>query len=74
VKTDGSGINTPVKARWTFEDGQLVDETTQSISPNGETRTEFHISKPEGWPKGKYKVEVFVDGQPAGSKEFNVDD
>lgn len=74
VKTDGSGMNTVLKARWTYEDGQPVDETTQTISPNGEARTEFHISKPEGWPKGKYKLEVFVNGQPAATKEFRVED
>ena len=31
-----------------------------------------YISKPSGWPVGKYKVEVSVDGSPAGSKEFEV--
>lgn len=74
VKTDGSGINVGLKARWTYENGQPVDEATQSISPNGEARTEFHISKPEGWPKGKYKLEVFLNGQSAGTKEFTVED
>jgi uncharacterized protein YfaS (alpha-2-macroglobulin family) len=74
VKTDGSGLNAALQVRWTYQDGQLVAEATQTISPNGEARTEFHISKPEGWPKGKYKLEVFLNGQPAGSKEFTVED
>ena len=59
-------------ARWTFEDGQVVDEKTEAIAPTGEAWTEFHISKPGGLPKGKYKVEVFLDSKSAGTKEFEV--
>ena len=34
--------------------------------------TEFHISKPNGWPAGKYKIEVFLNDQPASAKTFEV--
>jgi len=61
-----------VMARWTFEDGQVVQESSQSIAPNGDEYTEFHISKPTGLPKGKYKVEVFLDSKSAGTKDFEV--
>jgi hypothetical protein len=72
VHTTGSSAATTVMARWTFEDGQVVQESSQSIAPNGDAYTEFHISKPTGLPKGKYKVEVFVDGKSAGTKDFEV--
>ena len=72
VATDGSANNTTLRARWTFEDGQVVDESTRTIAPNNRERTEFHISKPNGWPAGKYKLEVFVDNQPAETKNFEV--
>lgn len=72
VHTVGSSPNATVMARWTFEDGQVVQESSQSIAPTGDAYTEFHISKPDGLPKGKYKVEVFVDNQSAGTKEFEV--
>ena len=72
VATEGSSPGAAVKAKWTFEDGQVVDETTQTVAPTGPARTEFHISKPSGWPVGKYKVEITVDGALAGSKEFEV--
>jgi hypothetical protein len=29
--------------------------------------------KPGGWPKGKYKLTVLVNGTEAKSKEFKVD-
>jgi hypothetical protein len=73
IKTDGSAPSAQLKTRWLFSDGQLVNESTETISPTGEARTEFHISKPDGLPPGKYKAEVFLNGQPAGSKEFEVE-
>ena len=72
VATEGTSPGAAVKATWTFEDGQVVNETTQTVAPTGPARTEFHIFKPSGWPVGKYKVEITVDGALAGSKEFEV--
>ena len=72
VRTTGTSSNSHVMARWTFEDGQVVQESSQAIAPTGEAYTEFHISKPGGLPKGKYKVEVFLDSKSAGTKEFEV--
>jgi hypothetical protein len=61
-----------IKARWTYQDGQVVDESVQHISPNGTESSEFHISKPNGWPAGKYTLEVFLNGASAGTKQFEV--
>jgi hypothetical protein len=72
VKTDGGATDVRLSARWTYEDGQLVDESTQSIASSVPAVTEFHVSKPDGWPVGSYKVEVSLNGAPAGRKEFKV--
>lgn len=72
VATDGSAQSATVRAKWTFEDGQVVNDSTRTIAPNKPERTEFHISKPDGWPAGKYTVEVFLDNQTAGTKTFSV--
>ena len=73
VKTDGSGPSATLTARWTYEDGQVVDESTQNIAPTGSAAaTEFHLSKPDGWPAGGYKVEVLLNGTSAGAKDFRV--
>ena len=73
VKTDGSGPSATLTARWTYEDGQVVDESRQNITPTGSaTVTEFHLSKPDGWPAGGYKVEVLLNGVSAGAREFKV--
>jgi hypothetical protein len=72
VLTDGGASDAELKARWTFQDGQVVEESTQRVSPTGGAATEFHVTKPDGWPEGKYKVEVFLNGASAGSKDFEV--
>ena len=73
VKTDGSGPGATLTARWTYEDGQVIDESRQNIAPTGSaTVTEFHLSKPDGWPAGGYKVEVLLDGASAGTRDFKV--
>ena len=72
VATDGTASGSALSARWTFEDGQVVDESSLNISPTGPAITEFHISKPNGFPKGKYKVEIKLNGQTVETKDFEV--
>ena len=72
IATVGTAPTAALKARWTYQDGQVVNESTQTIAPTGDARTEFHISKPDGWPTGKYKLEVFLNGSSAATKDFEV--
>lgn len=72
VVTNGSAPSAELKTRFTYQDGQVVDESTRTIAPSGQAVTEFHVSKPDGFPVGKYKVEVFVNGASAATKEFEV--
>ncbi|HEX6107139.1 MAG TPA: hypothetical protein VFZ26_16250 [Gemmatimonadales bacterium] len=72
VATEGSAPSTTLSARWTYEDGQVVQADSQTIAPTGPATTEFHIAKPSGWPAGKYKVEVAVDGRPVETRDFEV--
>ena len=66
-------LGAAIVARWTFGDGQLVDETSQSIVSTGPATTTFHIAKPDGWPVGKYDVAITIDGTPATTKAFAVE-
>lgn len=72
IVTNGSAPSAEIKTVWTYQDGQIVDESVRTIAPNGEAATEFHITKPAGLPIGKYKVEVFLNGASAGTKDFEV--
>jgi hypothetical protein len=72
VATEGASTSATLTARWTYGDGQAVDETSQTIAPTGPAVTEFHLSKPDGWPKGNYQVEILVNGVSAGTRRFTV--
>lgn len=72
VKTSGAGTNRTLMARWTFQDGQKVDEQSATISPTGDAHTEFHMVKPGGWPKGKYTLAIMLDGAQVQTKEIEV--
>jgi hypothetical protein len=73
IATRGTAATATLKARWTYQDGQVVNESTQTIAPTGDARTEFHVSKPDGWPTGKYKLEVLLNGSSAATKDFEVE-
>src|SRR5262245_46190850 len=67
VDTAGTG-HVKLRALWSFVKGEKaakVDETTIEFESSGPATNEFHISKPSGWPKGDYKVEVFLNDSPA---------
>ena len=73
IATEGTAPTATLKARWTYQEGQVVNESTQTIAPTGDARTEFHISKPDGWPTGKYKLEVFLNGSSAATRDVEVE-
>ncbi|CAN5624306.1 hypothetical protein BH23GEM10_BH23GEM10_17840 [soil metagenome] len=72
VDTEGTASGSSLTARWTFEDGQVVDESSQTISPTGPAVTEFHISMPDGLPAGRYTVEILLNGQTVETEDFTV--
>ena len=73
ASVDTQGWSAPVllTARWTYEDGQLVNETSQRAEA-GPATTEFHIAKPDGWPAGSYQIEILADGTSAAVQRFEV--
>ena len=72
VSTTGAASNATLGAKWTYQDGQTVNDSSQTIAPTGPAVTTFHISKPDGWPAGNYKVEISLDGNMVSSKDFSV--
>ena len=76
VDTVGTG-HAKLRALWSFVKRAKtvkVDETAIEFDSAAPATNEFHISKPSGWPKGDYKVEIFLgDGAtPAMTKSFKV--
>jgi hypothetical protein len=73
VKTEGASPSAKLTARWTYQTGQPVSESSQDLVETGpEVRREFHIQKASAWPKGDYKVEILLNGISAGSKDFKI--
>ena len=71
VYTENTAPGAMLTAKWTFQTGQTVDSSSQAIAASPGV-TEFHIVKKSAWPVGRYKVEVSLNGTPAGSQEFDV--
>lgn len=77
VATAGVG---PIKLRalWSFVKGDKtakVNETTMEFESTGPATNEFHVENSKGWPKGDYRVDIFLgDAEaPAMSKSFKVE-
>jgi hypothetical protein len=51
----------------------LMSEPTQKVSYKGAAATEFHMQTSSGLPAGDYKVEILLDGQSIGTREFRVE-
>lgn len=74
VETTGSG-NAAFKAKWTYHKGDaaaVVEKNEQTVLATGPAITEFHISKPDGWPVGNYQVEVLLNDASTGVHKFTV--
>jgi len=74
VETAGTGIAL-LKAVWTYHKADKVAQVSEAQSElmlAGPASTEFHISKPSGWPKGDYQVEIFLNGASASVQKFTV--
>ena len=75
VRTSGIANGNKLGVRWSFQDGTTEGKTvsTDERAITGEnTVTEFHAATSTGWPTGKYKVEVVLDGTPAQTREFEI--
>lgn len=78
VETTGVG-HAKLRALWTFVKGDKtakVYESTIEFEAAGPATNEFHIGNAKGWPKGDYRLEVFLGDDPAApaaaTKTFKV--
>lgn len=72
VSTEGQATGANLNAKWTYQDGQTVNDLTQSITASGPATTTFKVHNPNDWPAGKYKVAVSLDGNAVASQDFEV--
>ena len=74
VRHEGAANGATITARWTFQDGQVVDERTETVTAaaGGTAYTHFMITKATPWPAGNYTLRVLVNGSEVESEEFSV--
>ena len=67
VETTGQG-HAKLRALWSYMKGgktAKVNETSMDFDATGPATNEFHIENNKDWPKGDYKVEIFLNDAPA---------
>ena len=74
VKTDAAtAANAAIDAKLTYQDGQVAGQQTANVKAEDAGTTNVEFTKATPWPAGKYKVDVTVNGQPAGmTQEIEV--
>ncbi len=50
----------------------VVSDETRDLNLTNTGNTNFQFAKPDGWPAGKYRIDVSLDGKVVQSKEFEV--
>ena len=68
--TEGAGRGT-VAVRWLYA-GQVIGQGSRAVAYKGNGVTEFHLQNARGFPAGEYAVEVSVDGQVVGVRNFRI--
>ena len=71
VLTSGVGSAT-IGVRWMYR-GRVLGEPKKEVSYKDVAATEFHLQSAGGFPVGDYTVEVSLDGQSVGTREFRVE-
>jgi hypothetical protein len=71
VDTSGNG-NATLAAKWIDQDGKTVHEDSKTLDSNGPQTTAFMVSEPSGFPAGKYKVDISLNGSQVASKDFSI--
>jgi len=70
--TADAPVGTEIRARWLGPDGQPITEDKVVTDKPGSGYTSFHAANTKGWAAGTYRVEILLNGQPAGSTTFVV--
>ena len=74
VRHEGAASGATITARWTFQDGQVVDERSETVTAaaGGTAYTHFMISKATPWPTGNYTLRILVNGNEVESEDFEI--
>jgi hypothetical protein len=70
VQTTGTAPGT-ISVKWKYQ-GRVIDEPSKQVDPNGPTSTSFQLQNSGGFPEGDYSVDILINGEQVGSRNFRV--
>ena len=70
--TANAPVGTEIRARWIGPDGAQFNEDRIVTDKAGDGYTSFYARSRNGWALGNYRVEILLNGQPAGTTAFVV--
>ena len=70
VQTTGSAPGT-ISVKWKYQ-GRVIDEPSKQVDPSGPTSTSFQLQNSGGFPEGDYSVDILINGEQVGSRNFRV--
>ena len=72
IRTQGTAAKYTLSSKWLTPTGETLTEYSQTLNTAGTNDTIFSLSKPDGWAKGEYKVELSINGKLLKTVPFNV--
>ncbi len=75
VVTANAAADSRLTARWTFQDGSVVDSSGQNVARDAGTAaavTQFRVLKDKGWSVGTYTVDIWLNDAMVGTRQFTV--
>lgn len=76
VVTSNAAADSKLSARWSFQDGSVVDSSGQGIARStgvANAVTQFRVARDKGWLVGNYTVDVWMNDMLVGTKMFKVE-
>lgn len=70
--TAAAPVGTEIAARWFGPNGQQITEDKIVTDKPGDGYTSFHAANTKGWAPGTYRVDILLNGAPAGSTTFTI--
>jgi hypothetical protein len=71
--TASAPVGTEITARWFGPDGKQMGTDDKVVTDKaGDGYTSFHAANTKGWTPGTYRVDILLNGAPAGSTTFTI--
>jgi hypothetical protein len=72
IRSTGTASAYTIYAKWTGADGEVLADYGIKVNEAGPKRTVISLSKPDGWPAGRNKIELAINGKLQRTVTFDV--